>query len=216
MTEPKAQDLKSTIPAIGTVDARPLANVVYWLCDLQRVGLLWVIDHTELMLGRQMSIQQVQIARERWSKARQVCRAHRAEIERARTIVEGRAGRIHPSEMARVLHEIQNPEPAAQSPQEDERVVPLANGYRICSPGYPASCDHVRLVSPDNKEVARWEAIEWRDDPQRVMGELMGWLAHPEGRGRSRLARVPTLIRPFHHQESRSDLTGSSMEASQT
>lgn len=43
-----------------------------------------------------------------------------------------------------------------------------------------APCDYVRVCDPAGREVAYWVSDEWRDDPEGVMGAILGALARGE------------------------------------
>jgi hypothetical protein len=45
----------------------------------------------------------------------------------------------------------------------------------IHAPGHPEECSYVRIVVC-GIEVAYWTSDEWRDDPELVMGALIGSL----------------------------------------
>lgn len=56
---------------------------------------------------------------------------------------------------------------------EDECIVKLANGREIRTPAYPEDCSYVRIVQ-EGFELAYWISDEWADDPEIVMGAIMG------------------------------------------
>lgn len=43
-----------------------------------------------------------------------------------------------------------------------------------------APCDYVRVCDPAGREIAYWVSDEWRDDPEGVMGAILGALARGE------------------------------------
>jgi hypothetical protein len=61
----------------------------------------------------------------------------------------------------------------------DECVLHLRNGNELRMPPDPIPCDYVRVVR-DGREVAYWNKEEWREDPDVVMGALMGAAASEE------------------------------------
>lgn len=54
-----------------------------------------------------------------------------------------------------------------------ECIVPLANGRAIHTPAFPEECDYVRIVE-NGKELAYWTSTEWAEDPECVMGAIIG------------------------------------------
>jgi hypothetical protein len=58
----------------------------------------------------------------------------------------------------------------------DECAVTLAGGRKLVCPAFPSDCTYVRIVSPDGHEEVYWASDEWRDDPEVVMGAIMGAL----------------------------------------
>jgi len=55
-----------------------------------------------------------------------------------------------------------------------EHAVELPTGSKVCCPAYPQPCTYVRVVDPVLGEVAYWDSLEWREDPEGVMGAIMG------------------------------------------
>jgi hypothetical protein len=58
-----------------------------------------------------------------------------------------------------------------------ECVIQLANGNTIRTDTYddnPAGSSYVRVCAPDGREVAYWTYTEWAEDPQLVMGAILG------------------------------------------
>lgn len=60
---------------------------------------------------------------------------------------------------------------------ERECVVQLPHGSTVRTPEHPADCEYVRIVGPNGNEVAYWDSAEWHEDPQGVMGAIMGAMA---------------------------------------
>ena len=58
----------------------------------------------------------------------------------------------------------------------DECIIPLANGREIRCSAYPQPCTYVRIVQA-GYELMYWDADEWGDTPEEVMGAVLG-LAH--------------------------------------
>jgi len=58
-----------------------------------------------------------------------------------------------------------------------ECVIQLANGNTIRTDTYdsnPAGSSYVRVCGPDGHEIAYWAYTEWAEDPQLVMGAILG------------------------------------------
>lgn len=58
----------------------------------------------------------------------------------------------------------------------EETVVPLKGGVGLHAPAHPVACDYVRFVDAAGKEIAYWNSDEWRENPQEVMGAIVGAL----------------------------------------
>jgi hypothetical protein len=56
----------------------------------------------------------------------------------------------------------------------EECVVRLANGAELRCPPYPAPCDYVRVIGPNGVEIGYWNSDEMRDDPEDVLGAVLG------------------------------------------
>lgn len=68
----------------------------------------------------------------------------------------------------------------------DECVIRLANGNTIRTDSYGANeagSSYVRVCGPDEREVAYWSCDEWREDPEPVMGAILGAANTTAGRG---------------------------------
>lgn len=55
----------------------------------------------------------------------------------------------------------------------DECVIKLKNGREVRTPAYPDECSYVRITQ-EGYELAYWVSDEWADDPENVMGAIMG------------------------------------------
>jgi len=60
-----------------------------------------------------------------------------------------------------------------------EHIVRLETGCEIRCPAHPAPCSYVRIVDPVVGEVVYWDSAEWQEDPEGVMGAIMGAIAGP-------------------------------------
>ena len=56
----------------------------------------------------------------------------------------------------------------------NESAVKIRNGNSIRMPAFPEECSYVRVINPFGEEVAYWISDEWKDDPQEVMGAILG------------------------------------------
>ena len=68
---------------------------------------------------------------------------------------------------------------------ETECSIPVVGGW-IVSPAYPADCDYVRVVDLKHYERGYWHFNEWAEDPQVVMGAVMGLLREVQNEGDER------------------------------
>ena len=59
---------------------------------------------------------------------------------------------------------------------KDECVVVLESGLELHCPAVPEPCSYVRVVDPMVGEVVYWDSAEWQEDPEGVMGALIGLL----------------------------------------
>lgn len=60
---------------------------------------------------------------------------------------------------------------------EDEFILHLENGNTIRTDTYadhPEGSSYVRICGPDGREFAYWSYTEWAEDPQLVMGAILG------------------------------------------
>ena len=60
--------------------------------------------------------------------------------------------------------------------KENECSVRVSDRMSLVCPAYPESCSYLRLVVNDENELAMWTWEEWRDDPQTVIGAMMGMI----------------------------------------
>jgi hypothetical protein len=59
---------------------------------------------------------------------------------------------------------------------ENECTIVAQHGRKICMPAYPEQCSYIRIVDRANHEIMYWNYEEWQEDPQDVMGAIMGAL----------------------------------------
>lgn len=57
-----------------------------------------------------------------------------------------------------------------------ECVVKTEGGRELRCPAFPEECSYVRVTEDDGTEVAYWTYTEWEEDPQEVMGAIIGAL----------------------------------------
>ena len=50
----------------------------------------------------------------------------------------------------------------------------------LVTPAYPDDCSYVRLVIDGTTEVAYWDYKEWEEDPQVVIGALVGTMVEEQ------------------------------------
>jgi hypothetical protein len=58
-----------------------------------------------------------------------------------------------------------------------EAVLRLDSGVTVCTEPYSANLggvSYVRVCDEDGQEIGYWDHAEWRDDPQGVMGAIVG------------------------------------------
>ena len=58
--------------------------------------------------------------------------------------------------------------------KENECSVKISNRMSLVCPAYPEPCSYVRLVIDGEIESSFWHWEEWQEDPQVVMGAIMG------------------------------------------
>jgi hypothetical protein len=56
----------------------------------------------------------------------------------------------------------------------DETSVALPWGGELRAPAYPVDCDYVRILDAQGEEIAYWNFEEWRQEPELVMGAIVG------------------------------------------
>jgi hypothetical protein len=60
---------------------------------------------------------------------------------------------------------------------ENEFVVLMANGNTISTDtadDNPEGSSYVRVCDPHGNEIAYWDSAEWQEDPELVMGAILG------------------------------------------
>lgn len=55
-----------------------------------------------------------------------------------------------------------------------ECVVKLPNGHELRTPAYPEPCVYVRITDSVGNERVYWDSLEWQEDPEGVMGAIVG------------------------------------------
>lgn len=72
---------------------------------------------------------------------------------------------------------IRLPDGATIGIEEGEVSLLFGHCYLVCAEA-PAPCDYVRLVTrtPPYVEIGYWVSDEWRDEPEEVMGAIIGAL----------------------------------------
>lgn len=63
--------------------------------------------------------------------------------------------------------------PSGREPK-DEVLILTDTGVTIAAPAYPCDCYYVRLLDDEHNEIGYWDNAEWKDDPQVVMGAIVG------------------------------------------
>jgi hypothetical protein len=61
----------------------------------------------------------------------------------------------------------------------EEIYVRLAGGHVLAFPNAetePGGCSYVRFLAADGGEIVYWTAQEWEEEPESVMGAIMGFL----------------------------------------
>jgi hypothetical protein len=56
---------------------------------------------------------------------------------------------------------------------ENECALKLEGGRELRTPAYPERCSYIRITQ-QGFELAYWVSDEWRDDPEIVMGAIVG------------------------------------------
>jgi hypothetical protein len=57
-----------------------------------------------------------------------------------------------------------------------ECVTKAEDGREIRCPAFPEECSYVRVLDENGAEVGYWNFEEWQEDPQEVMGAILGCL----------------------------------------
>ena len=60
------------------------------------------------------------------------------------------------------------------SSERNETTIRLPSGRELRAPVYPVPCTYLRIVNADGTERAYWDCEEWAEDPQDVMGAIVG------------------------------------------
>ena len=58
--------------------------------------------------------------------------------------------------------------------KDKECVIRISDRMSLVCPAYPEDCSYLRLVIDGKIESGYWHWEEWQDDPQNVMGAIMG------------------------------------------
>ena len=59
----------------------------------------------------------------------------------------------------------------------EEVRIPTVDGESLCFESYSNNtegCSYIRFIDSDGHELAYWNCDEWAEDPQIVMGSIMG------------------------------------------
>jgi hypothetical protein len=62
----------------------------------------------------------------------------------------------------------------------EEAALLVHNGFQLRYSAQSETPDYVRVCDPLGREIAYWVSDEWRDDPELVMGAILGALAQGE------------------------------------
>jgi len=65
-----------------------------------------------------------------------------------------------------------------------ETVIPLNHGYELCcesADDNPKGTNYVRVIDKNGEEEVYWDSQEWKDEPEVVMGAIMGMLNKCQG-----------------------------------
>lgn len=57
--------------------------------------------------------------------------------------------------------------------QPDESSINLPNG-KVVFPAAPAEVTYVRVLNEKDREIAYWDVNEWEEEPEDVMGAILG------------------------------------------
>ena len=64
----------------------------------------------------------------------------------------------------------------APSDYDNECVIISLGGRKLKSPSYPEECSYIRVTDRADHEIAYWTSNEWAEDPEIVMGAILGAL----------------------------------------
>ena len=76
----------------------------------------------------------------------------------------------------------------------EEAQIRTENGITMAVPAFPAPCSYVRLLGEGGEELAYWDHQEWRDEPEEVMGAIMGAICEGPDGLKATLSRPRTAI----------------------
>lgn len=62
-----------------------------------------------------------------------------------------------------------------------ESVIQVHTGFFLKTPMHPDECDYVRVCDPLGREIAYWTADEWKEQPEEVMGAIIGAVTRGQG-----------------------------------
>lgn len=57
-----------------------------------------------------------------------------------------------------------------------ESVLRVHTGFQLRTPAYPEPCSYLRVCDPIGRETAYWNSAEWQEDPEDVLGAVVGAL----------------------------------------
>lgn len=79
----------------------------------------------------------------------------------------------------RELHpfELEHSKQSEEDQYGPEVELQATTGFALRYDGRAPTCEYVRTVDPIGREIAYWDSEEWKEDPQRVMGAILGSLS---------------------------------------
>ena len=133
--------------------------------------LLWLTENAER-------------CRQRAREARRATRNPRGRFGASVTALadaHDAAAEVYEAAAAAAHRDGAEPEPAAPCRVYGDRVeLALTNGCRLVSHGGEAGCvsgGDVHVLDAAGNEIGFWDAAEWRDDPELVMGAILNCAA---------------------------------------